>query len=251
MKTKAFFNFTEKRHFTLPFLAMTMLFLAQFTDTKSAFASEPEEIVIVKGRSLIQEDSSEHMRLDKKHLLQLSSTSSSRIGLLFGVKSSFTYGRFLNRNDLVLLGLGSGSGSDIFSELFAQTVQTKMKFVNVGYRHFFGNSFYLSTGLEYQELSHEGTERSWFSSKHDILNYSRLSLKIWNASLAIGNQWQWQNFTIGVDWLGILAPIASQEADFQNTSKDPEYADAHRERSQHLTRYSEIYLLGLNIGASF
>lgn len=39
--------------------------------------------------------------------------------------------------------------------------------------------------------------------------------------------------------------------DFQNTSKDPEYAEALRDHSQHLTKYSDYYMFGLNIGASF
>ncbi len=78
-------------------------------------------------------------------------------------------------------------------------------------RKFFGNSFNVSGGLIYGAITDTklvgeestGANECSYSGCQNNLEYSEI-----RSYFAIGNQWQWDYFTLGCDWFGIaLSPL--------------------------------------------
>ncbi len=79
---------------------------------------------------------------------------------------------------------------------------------------FIGNSFYCKTGLAYRLM--RGMDRD----RYDYTTSTYLAdERVYNDDLAltvdIGNQWQWQNFTLAMTWIGINYQIVG-DTKFEN-----------------------------------
>lgn len=61
--------------------------------------------------------------------------------------------------------------------------------IKAGYKKFAGNSFYYQPAVYFRNTSH-------ITSAH--YKYEDVGL-----GLRIGNEWQWENFMLGIDWIGI------------------------------------------------
>ncbi len=71
--------------------------------------------------------------------------------------------------------------------------------VAVQYKRYFGNSFYAAPELFYLR-THEEINGFW----GDVFNLREFaSYTSLGAGIRIGNQWTWENFTLGCDWIGI------------------------------------------------
>lgn len=72
--------------------------------------------------------------------------------------------------------------------------------------------------------------------------------------MKVGNQWQWSNFTIGCDWLGVMVPVAVLKIDdrFGNTTG---ISDSSRKSLDDawmtLGKTTSVMLTRLYVGASF
>lgn len=77
---------------------------------------------------------------------------------------------------------------------------------SINYKRFFGNSFYLKSGLYYKNLKTKIDLDDFYESKDRTERLQAIGL-----DFRIGNQWQWDYFTIGVDWI-------AQNIDFYNIS---------------------------------
>ena len=66
--------------------------------------------------------------------------------------------------------------------------------LKLGYKKFVGNSFYYQPSVYYRRTSHQTT----------------VTYKYRDAGLGlrIGNEWQWENFMLGIDWLGVNHSVA-------------------------------------------
>ena len=150
----------------------------------------------------------------------------------FGLRSQMREGKlgfslFLDPNTVLQFNLFSLRG-DINEEtdmevdgdrVYLMGVKTKLKGSAVSglYKRFFGNSFYAGAGLDFSKV--EGT---YYISRDvlgtddnletDLGHYAKTSL-----DLRIGNQWQWNNFTLGTDWVGLLLPL-NVEKEFKNAA---------------------------------
>lgn len=95
--------------------------------------------------------------------------------------------KYINADNLI--GLKAFQGKKGGEGTFFDNPESQTVFA-LNYKHFFGNTFYLSSGLYYLNY----TEEHYSSNLHltDI-----------GAEIRIGNQWQWSHFSIGVDWLGL------------------------------------------------
>jgi hypothetical protein len=92
-------------------------------------------------------------------------------------------GIFLDQDNVLGVKLGESSGGEDYQ--FSGAVQLK---------HFLNGSFYITPEIYYLNFS-EGEFLFWND------DYDR-SVSI-GAQVRIGNQWQWENFTMGCDWFGI------------------------------------------------
>lgn len=77
------------------------------------------------------------------------------------------------------------------------------------YKYFTGNSFYFAAEVYY--LNYESV--NFFQQNKD---FNALGL-----GLRLGNQWHWQHFTLGVDWLGIGRNLIFWRKDNGALAKSP------------------------------
>ena len=101
------------------------------------------------------------------------------------------------------------------------------------YTSFVGNSFYSRAGLHYRAVKRQNE-----SLRTAEENYRDIHLRV-----SIGNQWQWSNFTLGVDWIGFNTRV--YEISDLNMSDWDYLADGDELLTFNLN------LLQLNLGLSF
>lgn len=76
----------------------------------------------------------------------------------------------------------------------------KMNAVTIGYRRFFGNSFNVMPTIYYKR----NTADMYVEGNHPYVSGSNnLIYEDFGSGFRIGNEWQWQNFTMGCDWFGL------------------------------------------------
>lgn len=76
-------------------------------------------------------------------------------------------------------------------------------------KKFFGNSFNVSGGVFYGTVEKNSFVYESPAGTKECQNYlceSKLRYSEIRSFLAIGNQWQWEYFTLGCDWLGLNSP---------------------------------------------
>jgi hypothetical protein len=99
---------------------------------------------------------------------------------------------FLNSNNLIGFKVGvDREGEERQTNITSQ------------YKHYVGNSFYVAGEVFYLH-TREKEEIKFFrdagtlSDKRELAEYSSLGVGV-----RIGNQWTWENLTIGCDWIGL------------------------------------------------
>lgn len=200
---------------------------------------------VIAPKSVIRADSSEHNRINKNHQVN---------AILFGVGPSISstfglqYGYFLNRNQLIVVEATSGKLGTLanFDELFGYSYEIKTKSLGVHWKHFTGNSFYYRAGIDLRSADYS------FSNVGDVNDYGKFKGTSVAANFQIGNQWQWSNFTLGCDWLGLSAPLTSTESDREVGSTAPSNANTVLDGdSESLLKRAHINILRFYLGASF
>ena len=106
------------------------------------------------------------------------------------------FSKFLNSDSLVGLRFGARASH--------QENQTN---VTLQYKRFTDNSFYLAPEIFYLNYTEKFNR-----SKDDELTGMGLGLRL-------GNQWQWDNFTLGCDWVGIGRTMVY----FKSTTSDKNF----------------------------
>lgn len=165
-------------------------------------ATRDDDVVIIKQQpKAVFANSSEHNRIGKTIVLT---------GQLFGGGPSAssgqgaTVGFHLDRNRLVQFEALWGGTGNLF---YLVGGKTTVRSAGVHFKHFVGNSFYYRTGLEYKTVDYNYNYTFVYTNGYDRESFSGNAL---GAAVVIGNQWQWENFVLGCDWIGITAPFTSQ-----------------------------------------
>ncbi len=157
-------------------------------------------VVAPKAPKEIEQDSSQFNRIDKSFQV---------VGILTGYGPNPTTsatglqaGYFLNREMLLLVEATSGKRGNFFSSSIYED-DTKGQTFGVHFKHHTGNSFYYKTGLDYRKIDYRYSYQSSINGDESI-SFNGDSVA---ATFQIGNQWQWDNFTMGCDWVGISVPL--------------------------------------------
>lgn len=196
-------------------------------------------------------DSSKALRANKRFQIT---------AYLFGAGPSIassqglSFGYFFDADKMLLIEGMSGNLSSSTQTSSGFTWQNLSKYevqaksFGVHYKQFVGNSFYYRAGVDYRTLSYEyqyipNDERSSFNGDSVALNFQ------------IGNQWQWDNFTLGCDWVGMSLPITSEVKDKKLNAAAQADANFHNNRieddSNQLVKQSHLNLLRFYLGMSF
>jgi hypothetical protein len=112
-------------------------------------------------------------------------------------------------------------------------------------KFFIGNSFYVRGGLDQREFNYRYND----SAAGNSSGFDSKSLAV---SASIGNQWQWENFTMGCDWLGIVRPIVTNFSnEYVNQASVGSQARNKFQEQRDLVRGKEPLYLRFYLGASF
>jgi hypothetical protein len=157
------------------------------------------------------------------------------IGLTLMPVSGLRAGYFIDPDFVAELGYASGGASIGDFKADKSIVELKAK-------KFFGNSFYVDAGLGYEmwNVSYP------VSISDTSFETRKLKGTVQNTGLEfhVGNQWQWDGFTLGCDWAGYFLSLASSTSFKSDTSvsaqkKEEEEKDVKKTfagSSAHVTR---------------
>lgn len=224
----------------LVFLFICFIFGPVFTYAQN---SEEDFVIIKEAPNAIYEGSSEHNRIGKKYQLSVMPLGS---GPAFVTWQGLNFGYSKDRNNVFLLSLNNiNKNSQTCTGSFSCGISGSS--LAVSYKKFVSNSFYFLSGLSYREVKFNFSEN--FGS---ILDYaSDFEGSAIALDISIGNQWQWENFTLGCDWIGGSLPITNH-IKTQNVSGNLSYGLSSLDNKKNM--YLEKFTLsGLNfyMGASF
>lgn len=105
-------------------------------------------------------------------------------------------------------------------------------------------------GIDQRNVEYNYQYKSVISSTYDTSAAFKVSSTA--AALVIGNQWQWDNFTLGCDWFGVSAPLATRFSD-EKFSANADSIDRNRQErdKEHFGKKTLQQGLKLYLGASF
>lgn len=176
----------------------------------SGVAKANDSDVLIVPKTMVVEDSSQYHRMNKKYFLGAQILGA---GPTASITSGVIGGYYLDLNSLVTVELLSGSigpnslGSTTSSQISSSISRQSARSIGVHFQKFSENSFFWKLGGDYR-LS------EWKYSYSDSLTPANNSSSTYSGnsitlSGSIGNSWQWENFTMGCEWIGFAYPILS------------------------------------------
>ncbi len=162
----------------------------------STFANTAENVAKVKkfaaenGVEVSIGNNSQANRAGKRFVIEYN------IGMeLDLVSQGATLGYFFSQNGVIGLAYSrlKNDSDSTYSTITSNTLQ-------LTYKAYLGNSFYVDAGLFYMNTKYDSKSLYRFGLEESDTNYRSKDL---GAQIRIGNQWQWDNFTFGVDWIGV------------------------------------------------
>ena len=225
-------------------LNFTVFLISFIAFTLSAYAQDArveEKVTIVE--KFVEKDSSAYNRLNKKITFQYQAGGFGPTNL---TTQGFIAGYHVSPDQVIQIELTSGV--DKWTGIGSGN-RSEGKTAGVYYKQFSGNSFYFKTGLDY--TTYERYYNYGWTNNVPTDGYSYKGSKV-SASISIGNQWQWENFTLGCDWVGLSAPLTSESHDEKYWGDDSNYSQAKLEESKDASLKNGFPLaLHLYLGASF
>lgn len=215
-----------------------------FTLISATAFADNIKIVDSPSAETIYRDSSAFNRMNKNFSLTymafgIGPSRSGSIGLTLGV--------FLDRNSEIDFEVISGRPA--YSNWFSWSeYDIKTNSAGIHYKYFVGNSFYFRLGADYRTVDYRYTSRDIFSGS--TLSENKFKGDSVTATILIGNQWQWENFTLGCDWIGVVLPITSrvQSESVEGPSPDSRYLEDDKDW---LLKNTMTMGLRFYLGASF
>lgn len=179
----------------------------------------------------LKADTSEAHRQDKT--LEINALLHG-VGLAKTQEMGLVLGLYVTADSLLELEWGQGR-EDWNDEFIGGRKRTK--FASVYFKKFWGNSFYVRGGLKYVSLD---LESGWGYDSDYSFTADRLSTVV-----AIGNQWQWKNFSWGIDWVTLNAPLFTHFRNEQRTESGAQWSleyDKERFATEGLISFPNIYV---------
>lgn len=180
---------------------LLITFVSTLFTTSTAWADNVQ--VVDPPTETIYRDSSAFNRMNKNYSLTymafgIGPSRSGSIGLTLGV--------FLSRNSQIDFEVVSGR--PLWTNWYTWSeYDIKTSSAGIHYKHFLGNSFYFRVGADYRKVNYRHTSRDIFTN--EIQTENRFEGDSITGTILIGNQWQWENFTLGCDWFGYALPVTS------------------------------------------
>lgn len=190
-----------------------------------SFAQKAEEVdyEVVPSKQIIFENSSTYHRINQKY----------EIGALFPAMgpgpfmTTGLYGNYrIDRNSSLIFEAAVGNRPFNYIWMSNSTYDVEQKSFGLYYKRFIGNTFYWRLGTDYRTVSYSHKYHSEFSTTLD--NNSDFKGYAVMGTFQIGNQWQWENVTLGCDWVGYSLPLSTKVSEENISAGNP--ADLENER---------------------
>lgn len=207
--------------------------------------SMTENVTVIKKPSKeIYDGSSEANRMNKHFSVYANLLG---IGPSLVPNTGMGVGYHISSDQLLLVELRGGRGPQLRSYrtrngLAETSGETKSNLNSLGvhYKQFVSNSFYFRTGADFTQVSYE-YNFDYAGSDNDFK--SEFKGQSISGNFSIGNQWQWENFTLGCDWIGYSQTLSSKY-DKNSITGDP--AELDREN---FNDDKKLYLEGSSVVA--
>ena len=232
------------KSFSLGFILLTGSFV---------FAATEENIVVMpKTNEQVYQGSSAFHRIDKKFQVtyQPLGATSNNAG-----ETGLSFGYFIDRDSMILVNATSGQNkiSSRTESSDGARSSSEERFssqsLGVSYKRFFANSFYARSGLDQRRTNADYSYSGFLFLPAESASFT---VNTTSLSLAIGNQWQWENFTLGCDWFGLSQPLMHSFSN-ESVSDQPQsiYADqVKRDKKQYGEQLAGMFLQ-VYLGATF
>jgi hypothetical protein len=203
------------RNTALAVMATVMVLPTAFGASQAKSTTETQAINKTETTKEIREyerivvDESMKNRMDKKYSL-----NATIGGLGFSTTTTaFEASYFLKPNKVITLQYTKLGGNSENSDNDTAADETWKRdglghVFSVGLKKFESNSFYYKPEIytRTQEFVH-----STSSSSSVLLSKETAFINDVGVSFKIGNQWQWENFTLGCDWIGITRSMTASK----------------------------------------
>ncbi|MFN8845508.1 MAG: hypothetical protein ACK5V3_12710 [Bdellovibrionales bacterium] len=229
---------------TLLLISLYFVSLAH-SNGKVVIESAPGTHSVLKG-------SSEYHRMGDKVNFNV---NVGGLGPGYSRNQGLSTGIYLSDDSLILVDVTSGRGfasrsytsSDGTTSISGENEVDHLS-LGVHYKLFTGNSFYVRSGVDLMNIKYRYDYNSPFGNSYN----SRFDANVLFGQVAIGNQWQVDNLTIGCDWVGLAVPLVTQldnksiQGNFDNFDREDLNEDINL-----YTKISSLLLLRLYVGGSF
>lgn len=135
-----------------------------------------------------------------------------------------------------------------FAKLETNNAVSESLLFEVTYKRFFTNSFYMDAGFASDAIGVTYQVRSSANAYEKV--ESSGELKRLGLVLHMGNQWQWNHFTLGCDWVGHHLPLQRSESFKPSAGGNPEDEDRQKDEVRKKVR-STLQLARFYVGISF
>lgn len=156
-------------------------------------------------------------------------------------------GLFLDRNSLFVLTIKSGKNLNFFAD-WPGRFDLKYSSISVNYKKFVNTSFYINSAGEFRKIDYSRERYSELISDYETSTFTGSAVAL---NFAIGNQWQWDSFTLGCDWAGISIPIASRIDTESKNSSDTNNLNYFEDDKNKYMKNTTGYFVQFYLGASF
>lgn len=209
-------------------------------------AAEPQNVQVLDAPNseTVYRDTSAFYRLDKKFSVNYLALG---VGPSRGTTSGIIASFFIDHNSLIDLEFLNGKAYDWDLTFSKYEIQTRS--FGLHYKRFFGNSFYVRGGLDYRTVDYNYTFNDIFNP-NTIFERNSFKGTSLSATILIGNQWQWDYFTLGCDWIGFSQPFSHQvdSESATGSSPDPIYL---KSEENYFLKSSVTMALRFYLGISF
>ena len=185
---------------------------------------------------------------------------------LLSSSSGVNFGAYRDSDSLIefsaVVSTNSGSSfstnksTDSDTKMDNQTAEDGRAFdIAIRYKQFFGNSFYGYIGPAYRQTEATLKLRSTSSAgvTSSSVDIASAAMRDLGLDGAIGNAWQWSNFTMGCDWIGLHVPIARFRNDYDDKGYITSVKQVNDARRSFVNqaRGPAFMMLRFYVGASF
>ncbi|MFZ3231392.1 MAG: hypothetical protein WA160_14375 [Pseudobdellovibrio sp.] len=161
------------------------------------------------------------------------------------ITQGLTLGFFINPNSVINIELKNGKKFSFLGDILGQ-YRVNQSSLGIYYKQFTNTSFYFKAGVDYRTVDYSYNYTGWFNSTENTQFIGSSTA----LTFAIGNHWQFSNFTLGCDWVGINLPIIYQTIS-ESTDGSAQNPTRLADEKDNYLKKSSLLVTNFYLGFSF